>query len=79
MHSEPIPRLAHQDFIDELIDQLGPAEFIGYWQVPEDKSNTAFIPLFELFQFNVKPFGFQGAQAYISMNYGLCSSRNEII
>ena len=57
--------------IDELVGKLGRAKFIttfdltkGYWQVPiakEDKPKTAFATPFGLFQFNVMPFGLQGA------------------
>ena len=63
----PMPR------IDELIDRLGHARYIttldltrGYWQVPlaeSAKSKTAFATPFGLFQFNVMPFGLQGAPA----------------
>ena len=59
--------------IDELIDGLGQAKFIstfdltrGYWQVPiseRDRSKTAFNMPFGLYQFNVMPFGLQGAPA----------------
>ena len=59
--------------IDELIDRLGQANFIctmdlnrGNWQVPmaeEAKAKTAFVTPFGLFQFNVMPFGLQGAPA----------------
>ena len=63
----PMPR------IDELLDRLGKAKFIstldltrGYWQVPlseEAKEKSAFATPFGLFQFNVMPFGLQGAPA----------------
>ena len=63
----PMPR------IDELIDHLGQAKYIttldltrGYWQVPlagSAKAKTAFATPFGLFQFNVMPFGLQGAPA----------------
>jgi len=59
--------------IDEVIDRLGAATFIstmdlnrGYWQVPmsmEAKTKTAFTTQFGLYQFNVMPFGLQGAPA----------------
>ena len=61
----PMPR------IDDLIDQVGGSRFIstldltrGYWQVPvakEDRPKTAFVTPYGLFQFNVMPFGLQGA------------------
>ena len=61
----PMPR------VDELIDRLGTAKFIstlylsrGYWQVPmtaESKKKTAFVIPFGQFEFNVMPFGLQGA------------------
>ena len=57
--------------MDELIDRLGTAKFIstldlsrGYWQVPmaaESKKKTAFVTPFGQFEFNVMPFGLQGA------------------
>ena len=63
----PMPR------VDKLIDQVGKAKFIsaldltpGYWQVPVAKDSgpkTAFVTPFRLFQFNVMPFGLQGALA----------------
>ena len=63
----PMPR------IDELLDRRGKAKFIstldltrGYWQVPlseEAKEKSAFATPFGLFQFNVMPFGLQGAPA----------------
>ena len=59
--------------IDELIDRLGRAYFIstmdlnrGYWHVPmaeEAEAKTSFVTPFGLFQFNVMPFGLQGAPA----------------
>ena len=67
MDAYPMPR------IDEVIDRLGAASFIstmdlnrGYWQVPmspELKAKTAFATPFGLYQFNVIPFGLQGAPA----------------
>ena len=61
----PLPR------IDDIIDRIGPAKYIttidltkGYWQVPviaADRHKTAFATPFRLFQFNVMPFGLQGA------------------
>ena len=61
----PMPR------IDELIDRLGKSCFItaidltrGHWQVPvveQDRSKTAFSTPYGLYQFNVMPFGLQGA------------------
>ena len=63
----PMPR------IDELIDKLGKSSFIstidltrGYWQVPvakEDRHKTAFATPYGFYQFNVMPFGLQGAPA----------------
>ena len=63
----PMPR------IDDLIDLVGQSKFIstldltrGYWQVPvadESKPQTAFSTTFGLFQYNVMPFGLQGAPA----------------
>ena len=63
----PMPR------IDDLIDRLGKAKFVttldltkGYWQVPVvdgDRAKTAFTTPFGLYQFNVMPFGLQGAPA----------------
>ena len=74
----PMPR------IDELIDQLGQAKCIttldltrGYWQVPlaeSAKAKTAFATPFGLFQFNVMPFGLQGAPA--TFHDGQGDSRN---
>ena len=59
--------------VDELIDRVGGSSFIstldltrGYWQVPvadEDHLKTAFVTPFGLYQFNVMPFGLQGAPA----------------
>ena len=61
----PLPR------IDDIIDRIGTAKYIttidlmkGYWQVPviaADRHKTAFATPFRLFQFNVMPFGLQGA------------------
>ena len=61
----PLPR------IDDIIDQIGRAQYLttidltkGYWQVPvasEDRHKTAFCTPFGLFEFNVMPFGLQGA------------------
>ena len=61
----PLPR------IDDIIDQIGGAKYLttidltkGYWQVPvasSDRGKTAFCTPFGLFQFNVMPFGLQGA------------------
>ena len=63
----PMPR------IDDLIDQLGKARYVttldlikGYWQVPvtdEARHKMAFATPFGLFQFNIIPFGPQGAPA----------------
>ena len=63
----PMPR------VDYLIDRLGKSCFIstmdltrGYWQVPMAKKarhKTAFTTPFGLYQFNVMPFGLQGAPA----------------
>ena len=63
----PMPR------IDELIDNLGQAQFVttldltrGYWQVPmaeESRAKTAFTTGFGLYQSRVMPFGLQGAPA----------------
>ena len=63
----PMPR------IDDLIDRLGKAGYIstldltrGYWQVPmaqQARAKTAFATPYGLFQFNVMPFGLQGAPA----------------
>ena len=63
----PMPR------IDELIDRLGKAKFVttldltrGYWQVPIAESareKTAFMTPFGLYQFQIMPFGLQGAPA----------------
>ena len=63
--SYPMPR------VDELIDRLGSAKYIstldlsrGYWQVlmaKESRQKTAFVTPYGLFQFNVMPFGLQGA------------------
>ncbi|XP_071490086.1 uncharacterized protein [Diadema antillarum] len=59
--------------IEAIIDELGKAKFMttidltkGYWQVPltdNAKRKSAFITPFGLFQFNVMPFGMQGAPA----------------
>ena len=61
----PMPR------VDELLDQLGKAQFIttldlarDYWQVPmaeESRNMTAFITPFGQFEFTVMPFGLSGA------------------
>jgi len=61
----PMPR------IDELIDQLGKAQYLstldltkGYWQVPvsaDAQQKTAFTTPFGLFEFKRMPFGLQGA------------------
>ena len=63
----PMPR------VDELLDCLGKAYFIstmdltrGYWQVPvavKDRHKTAFSSPFGFFQFQMMPFGLQGAPA----------------
>ena len=63
----PMPR------IDELIDQLGKAQYIstmdlsrGYWQVPVGAvswDKTAFVTPQGLFQFQVMPFRLHGAPA----------------
>ena len=63
--SYPMPR------VDELIDRLGSANYIstldlswGYWQVPmsaQSRVKTAFVTSYGLFEFNVMPFGLQGA------------------
>jgi len=63
----PMPR------IDELIDQLGKAQYLstldltkGYWQVPvsaDAQQKTAFTTPFGLFEFKRMPFGLQGAPA----------------
>ena len=63
----PMPR------VDDFIDRVGQARYIsaldlskGYWQVPmsqESKAKTAFITPYGLYQFNVMPFGLQGAPA----------------
>lgn len=67
MDAYPMPR------IDDVIDHLGQAKFIstmdltrGYWQVPldqESRAKSAFATPYGLFQFNVMPFGLQGAPA----------------
>ena len=67
MDAYPMPR------IDDLIDGLGKAKYIstidltrGYWQVPlsqESREKSAFATPYGLFQFNVMPFGLQGAPA----------------
>ena len=67
MDAYPMPR------IDDLIDRLGKSCFIstmdltrGYWQVPVEKESrpkTAFATPFGFYQFNVMPFGLQGAPA----------------
>ncbi|XP_072169909.1 uncharacterized protein [Diadema setosum] len=59
--------------IEAIIDELGKAKFMttidltkGYWQVPltkEARKKSAFITPFGLFEFNVMPFGMQGAPA----------------
>ena len=63
----PMPR------VDELIERLGPAQFIstldltkGYWQVPltpRARPKTAFSTPEGLFQYTVLPFGVHGAPA----------------
>ncbi|KAL5496902.1 hypothetical protein EMCRGX_G013275 [Ephydatia muelleri] len=63
--SYPMPR------VDELLDRLGSANYIstldlswGYWQVPmsaQSRAKTAFVTSYGLFEFNVMPFGLQGA------------------
>ena len=63
----PMPR------VDELIDRCGQSKFIttldltkGYWQVPlseRARHKTTFATPFGLYQFNVMPFGLQGAPA----------------
>ena len=63
--SYPMPR------VDELIDRLGSANYIstldlsrGYWQVPmsaQSMAKTAFVTSYGLCEFNVMPFGLQGA------------------
>ena len=63
----PMPR------IDDLIDRLGRAKYITtldltreYWHMPvaeKDRDKTAFTTPFGLFQFNVMPFGLNGAPA----------------
>ena len=59
--------------IEELIDKLGGATYLttldlarGYWQVPiaeNAKEKTAFVTPHGLFQFEVMPFGLNGAPA----------------
>ena len=61
----PMPR------IEELIDKLGGATYLtmlelarGYWQVPmaeNAKEKTAFVTPHGLFQFEIMPFGLNGA------------------
>ena len=60
----PMPR------VNDLIDRLGKSCFVstmdltrGYWQVPVARYKTAFTTPFGLYQFNVMPFGLQGAPA----------------
>lgn len=67
MDAYPMPR------VDDLVDRLGKATYIStldltrrYWQVPvaeAARSKTAFATPFGLYQFNVMPFGLQGAPA----------------
>ena len=59
--------------VDDLIDQLGKAKYVttldltrGYWQVPmaeQARTRTAFATPFGLYQFQMMPFGLQGAPA----------------
>ena len=58
----PMPR------VDELINRLGTAKFIstldlslGVSMAAESKKKTAFVTPFGQFEFNVMPFGLQGA------------------
>ena len=70
----PMPR------IDELIDQLGKAQYLstldltkGYWQVPvsaDAQQKTAFTTPFGLFEFKRMPFGLQGAPARVPVHDG---------
>ena len=60
----PMPR------VDELIDHLGNAKFMTtldltreYWQVPMEEASRAFTTPFELYQFQMMPFGLGGASA----------------
>ena len=56
--------------VDELIDRLGNAKFMttldlsrGYWQVPMEEASRAFTTPFELYQFQMMPFGLSGTSA----------------
>ena len=59
--------------IDEIIDHLGGSQWFstidlasGYWQVEidePDKEKTAFITKYELYEYNVMPFGLCNALA----------------
>jgi len=63
----PLPR------IDDMLDSFGKAKWFtsldlssGYWQVevdPKDRSKTAFITQFGIYQFKVMPFGLCNAPA----------------
>ena len=57
--------------MNDLLDKLAGAKYFtlldlasGYWQIPmfdADKSKTAFISQYGLYEFNVMPFGLVNA------------------
>ena len=81
----PLPR------IDSMLDKLGQSTIFttldlqsGYWQIEveeEDKPKTAFTTGFDLWEFNVLPFGLTGAPATFQrcMNFILMDAEHAMV